>query len=153
MQVSDTPMHSVAMVGVVPVGDRVLCIKRQDNGRWEPPAGVLERDETFQACVEREVLEETGVTVRARRVTGLYKNMVHPKRPVTMVWLCDYLTGTPRATEESREARWLTVDEVKELLPPAHAARILDAISANSSSAVAVRYHNGTTIYEKSSVG
>ena len=39
---------------------RVLVIRRRDNGRWEPPGGVLELDETFEAGVRREVHEETA---------------------------------------------------------------------------------------------
>lgn len=143
----DTPMHSVAMVGIVPFRERILCVQRQDNARWEPPAGVLERDETFQDCVEREVMEETGVKVRAKCVTGLYKNMTHPKRPVTVVWLCEYISGEPKSTEESRQSKWLTITEVQEMLPPAHAARVMDAVNAKSSSYVTVRYHNGTDIF------
>lgn len=43
---SQVPIHSVAMVGVVAKNGLVLCICRKDNGHWEPPAGILERDET-----------------------------------------------------------------------------------------------------------
>jgi 8-oxo-dGTP diphosphatase len=40
-----------------------------------PPGGVLELDEAPVDGVVREVLEETGVQVRAERLTGVYKNM------------------------------------------------------------------------------
>jgi 8-oxo-dGTP diphosphatase len=54
---SDTPKHSVSVAGIV-VGERerVLLIRRRDNGRWEPPGGVLELGETFEEGVRREVL-------------------------------------------------------------------------------------------------
>ncbi|MGR3936071.1 NUDIX hydrolase, partial [Streptomyces sp. BRA346] len=40
--------HSVSVAGVI-VDDagRALLIKRRDNGKWEPPGGVLEREETI----------------------------------------------------------------------------------------------------------
>jgi 8-oxo-dGTP pyrophosphatase MutT (NUDIX family) len=49
---SDTPMHSVSVASIV-VGERerVLLIRRRDNGRWEPPGGVLELGETFAVRV------------------------------------------------------------------------------------------------------
>jgi len=42
----DLPRHSVSVAAVV-VDDsnRVLVIRRQDNGAWQLPGGVLELDE------------------------------------------------------------------------------------------------------------
>lgn len=62
--------HSVSVAGVVVDGDgKVLVIRRRDNGRWEPPGGVLEIGETFEDGVRREVHEETGLWVRVDRLT------------------------------------------------------------------------------------
>lgn len=136
------------MIGVVVRDERVLAIRRADNGHWETPAGILEHDETFEACVEREVREETGVEVRASRLTGVYKNMAHPKRPVTMVWLCDYMSGQPRHTEEAVDVRWLDLDEIRALMAPAYATRVFDALENDhpGPDAVSIRYHNGSNI-------
>ncbi len=67
----DTPRHSVSVAGVVIRDDgRILAIQRRDNLHWEPPGGVLEMAETFEAGVRREVREETGVEVeRLTRAT------------------------------------------------------------------------------------
>jgi 8-oxo-dGTP diphosphatase len=72
----DQYVHSVSIAGVVvDEAGRVLVVQRRDNGRWEPPGGILERDETFEEGVVREVAEETGITVGVERLTGVYKNM------------------------------------------------------------------------------
>lgn len=98
----------------------------------------------------REIEEEAGITARALHVTGLYKNHVHPLRPVTVVWLCQYVSGEVRRTDESRETRWLTPAEVQERLAPAHgAARITDALSSNPECQIAVRSHDGVNILSK----
>ena len=49
--------HSVSVAGVV-IDDlgRALLIQRRDNGKWEPPGGVLEREETIPEALQREVL-------------------------------------------------------------------------------------------------
>lgn len=144
----DTPMHSVAMIGIVPDAEgRVLCIKRADNGNWEPPAGILELDEGLEACVEREVYEETLVCVRARHVVSINKEMTHPKRPVAVVWLCDYVSGVASPTDEALEARWLTIPEVGELVRPAHAVRIYDALNWENAQVVVTRYHDGVSVF------
>ncbi|MFI0486011.1 NUDIX domain-containing protein [Actinomadura sp. 9N215] len=70
------PRHSVSVSGIVVRDDeRVLALKRADDGRWAPPGGVLELDETPFEGVVREVFEETGVKVEPDRLTGVYKNM------------------------------------------------------------------------------
>ena len=86
-----TPKHSVSVAGIVVRDDgRVLVIKRDDNGHWEAPGGVLELDESFEAGVRREVLEETGLEVAVDRLTGVYKNLAHgivapvPGRPLVL---------------------------------------------------------------------
>lgn len=46
--------------------NRVLLMRRASGqnceGLWEFPGGKIEPDETPQACLEREMFEETGVT-------------------------------------------------------------------------------------------
>ena len=56
--------HSVSVAGVViDENGRTLVIQRRDNGRWEPPGGILERDEPIIEGLLREVREETGLVV------------------------------------------------------------------------------------------
>jgi ADP-ribose pyrophosphatase len=53
-------------------GDEVLLIRHRqtDDGRtyWLLPGGGIEPPETPEQCVEREMREETGLTVRAERL-------------------------------------------------------------------------------------
>lgn len=51
---------------------RVLLGRRNDVMLWAPPSGVVELGETPGHTVVREVLEETGLQVRAERLIGLY---------------------------------------------------------------------------------
>src|SRR5918912_3694502 len=118
----DQHIHSVSVAGVV-VDDagRVLVARRRDNGHWEAPGGILERDETFEEGVAREVAEETGVTVEVDRLTGVYKNMT--RSIVALVYRCRPLHGTAHATSESDAVAWLTPAEVAGQLAPAYAVR------------------------------
>ena len=68
--------HSVSVAGVViDENGRTLVIQRRDNGHWEPPGGILERDESIIEGLLREVREETGLIVEPVALTGVYKNM------------------------------------------------------------------------------
>ena len=53
---------------------RVLLTKRQDNGQWCLPSGGVEPGESVAEACEREVLEETGLSVRVKRFVGVYSH-------------------------------------------------------------------------------
>jgi len=136
-----TPKHSVSVAGVVVRDDgRVLVIRRDDNGHWEAPGGILELDESFEAGVRREVLEETGLAVTVERLTGVYKNLTHGI--VALVYRCRPAGGEPRATEEAREIRWMTKEEVQSAMVPAFGVRVLDAFEEAPQS----RAHDGVEL-------
>ncbi|MBE0671237.1 MAG: NUDIX domain-containing protein [Anaerolineales bacterium] len=54
--------------------EKVLLTQRADNGRWCIPGGQLEAGESAAEACEREVWEETGLKVRAKRLIGVYSN-------------------------------------------------------------------------------
>jgi ADP-ribose pyrophosphatase YjhB (NUDIX family) len=136
-----TVNHSVSVAGIVVRDDgRILAIKRQDNGQWQPPGGVLELAETLEEGVEREVLEETGVRVAVRRLTGVYKNM--PLGVVALAYLCTPVSGTPTTSAEATAVQWMTRDQVREAMSPAFAIRVLDAFDEPAQS----RSHDGVNL-------
>ena len=44
--------------------DKVLLVRRADNGQWTLPAGIIHPGEEPSHTAVREVLEETGVAIR-----------------------------------------------------------------------------------------
>lgn len=136
-----TPKHSVSVAGIVVRDDgRVLVIKRDDNGHWEAPGGVLELDESFEAGVRREVLEETGLEVTVERLTGVYKNLTHGI--VALVYRCRPVGGEPHPTDEAREISWMTQEDVQSAMTPAFGVRVLDAFGESPQS----RTHDGVDL-------
>jgi 8-oxo-dGTP diphosphatase len=136
-----TPKHSVSVAGIVVRDDgRVLVIRRDDNGHWEAPGGVLELDESFEAGVQREVLEETGLAVTVERLTGVYKNLAHGI--VALVYRCRPAAGAPHATEEACEISWMTREEVQAAMTPAFGVRVSDAFEEAPHS----RTHDGVNL-------
>jgi 8-oxo-dGTP diphosphatase len=136
-----TPKHSVSVAGIVVRDDgRVLVIRRDDNGHWEAPGGVLELDESFEAGVRREVLEETGLEVTVERLTGVYKNLT--LGIVALVYRCRPAGGEPRVTDEAREIRWMTTEEVYSAMTPAFGVRVSDALGESPQS----RAHDGVNL-------
>jgi 8-oxo-dGTP pyrophosphatase MutT (NUDIX family) len=132
--------HSVSVAAVVTdESGRILVIQRRDNGAWEIPGGILERDETVPAGLRREVEEETGLVVEAGPLTGVYKNM--RLGVVALVLRARLVGGDARATEESAAVDWWTPAEVERRMSMVVAVKVLDAFRVDGP---AVRHHDGT---------
>ncbi|MEU9888621.1 NUDIX hydrolase [Sphaerisporangium sp. NPDC051011] len=133
--------HSVSVAGVI-IDDqgRALLTQRRDNGHWEAPGGVLERDEDIITGLLREVREETGLDVEPVTLTGVYKNMT--RGIVALVFRCKLISGHLTETDETRSFRWVTADEVRTLASEAFAVRVLDAMRNDPTPAI--RHHDGT---------
>lgn len=142
MSPTTTPTHSVSVAAAI-IDDqgRALAVQRRDNGKWEPPGGVLELGETIPDGLAREVYEETGLTVEPETVTGVYKNMKHGI--VAIVFRCHVTGGELRPSDETSAFAWLTPDEIPDRMTEAFAIRILDAFEPVWPH---VRSHDGVNI-------
>ena len=120
---------------------QLLAVRRRDNGHWEPPGGVLELDETIQAGLVREVLEETGMRVEPEALTGVYKNM--RRGIIALVFRCRIVADEPQPTAEAEQIAWLSADQVRELMHEAYATRLLDALQPGPA---AIRAHDGLSL-------
>ncbi|MFZ5857617.1 MAG: NUDIX domain-containing protein [Chloroflexota bacterium] len=53
---------------------KVLLTRRRDNGQWCLPSGGMDAGESPSETAIREVLEETGLHVRVKRLVGVYSD-------------------------------------------------------------------------------
>ena len=134
------PSVSVA-AAIINQDGQLLAVRRRDNGHWEPPGGVLELDETIQAGLVREVLEDAGLRVEPEALTGVYKNM--RRGIIALVFRCRIIRGEPHATNEVQEVAWLPPHEVRDRMHEAYATRLLDALDSGRP---AVRAHDGLSL-------
>ena len=120
---------------------RVLLTKRQDNGQWCLPSGGLEPGESAAEACEREVLEETGLSVRAKRLVGVYS---HPDQLVVYAdgnkvqivalhFEAEITGGELGLSDETSDFGYFSMDEIEKLeMLGRHKERIADTLAARS---------------------
>lgn len=103
----------VGVGAVIVHEDRVVLVKRRYEplaGRWSIPGGAVETGETLEACVAREMAEETGFVVDVGPVIEVVDRITHDEagRVVYHFVLIDYLCrpvgGELRAGSDVAEA-------------------------------------------------
>jgi ADP-ribose pyrophosphatase YjhB (NUDIX family) len=91
----------------------VLLHRREDSPLWAIPGGKIKMDESVARCLKREMQEELGVEVSAKRLLGIYTDpsylialgkQVH--RVFLIVFLCVIKKGKLKLTNETAEYRW-----------------------------------------------
>jgi 8-oxo-dGTP pyrophosphatase MutT (NUDIX family) len=116
-----------SVAGIVFSTDRkeVLLIKRRDVPVWTLPGGGIDEDETSSMAVEREILEETGFTVKVVRLIGDYIPMNRLAKR-THLFECKILSGEKQITDETRGIGFFPLNALP-LMPPPYLEWIEDA--------------------------
>ncbi|MDQ3159477.1 MAG: NAD(+) diphosphatase, partial [Pseudomonadota bacterium] len=110
------PRTDQAVIVAVGDGERLLLGRQASWAprRWSVVAGFVEPGETLEMAVAREVMEETGVRVRAARYLA---SQPWPFPGSLMLgFLADADPDEPVVSDELEAARWFTADEVRACL-------------------------------------
>ncbi len=105
---------------------RILLAHRRDIDWWNIPGGGMEYGETLDDAVCREVREETGLEVEVERLVGVYSKP--QKQEVVLTFCCHVIGGVLTETEESRECRYFSPDNLPLNTLVKHRQRIEDAL-------------------------
>jgi 8-oxo-dGTP pyrophosphatase MutT (NUDIX family) len=142
-QIGQVPLWLPGATAVVIRDQQVLLIKRSDNLAWAPVTGIVEPGENPADCAIREVLEETGIHVVARRLAlvSVSPPIVHANgdraRYLDLVFRMDWVGGEPfPADDECLEACWVDLAQLPEM--SADLRRRVEVASDDNFSAPAV---------------
>jgi 8-oxo-dGTP diphosphatase len=102
---------------------KFLMMKRQGShgaGTWSLPGGHLEFNESFEDTARREVMEETGLTVKNVRFGAVTNDIFtdEGKHYITVWVLSDYAEGKEQILEPDKctGMQWRTFDDLPQPL-------------------------------------
>lgn len=121
-------------VGAVLIHEgRVLLIRRGKEplrGRWVVPGGTVEVGETLEQALVREVQEETGLVVKPMEVVTVFDRIERRGAAVLyhyviVDYLCEYVSGTPRAASDAEAVALVAPDELPAYSLPEKALEVV----------------------------
>jgi ADP-ribose pyrophosphatase YjhB (NUDIX family) len=114
------PTPKVDVRALVRRDGEVLLVRERADGRWSLPGGWADVGWAPAAMAEREVAEESGYQVRARRLLALWDRARHNPGPsfyssYKVAIACDLVGGKPRPSIETLEVAWFPPGGLPEL--------------------------------------
>jgi ADP-ribose pyrophosphatase YjhB (NUDIX family) len=109
----------VGVGGIVMRDRRIALIKRgspPSYGEWSIPGGLVDLGESLESAVSREVLEETGLTVRVERLFELVQRIIPDGdgriryHYIIADYLCTVTGGELIAGSDALDAGWFDED-------------------------------------------
>jgi 8-oxo-dGTP diphosphatase len=124
---------------IVDEGGRVLLVRHSYGPEnWELPGGASEPGETIVATALREVREETGLSVRPERLTGIYYRADNDSHH--FVFACTAGDGAAPfpASSEISDCRYWPTDDLPRPISEFTVRRLRDALAEDAVSGLPV---------------
>lgn len=105
-------------------GHRVLLVKRRKppcQDEWAIPGGKIKLGESLQQAAEREVLEETGITIKAGEAVFAFDLIDKDSEDtirfhyVIVDLMAEYINGAITAASDASAAGWFSKTELTSL--------------------------------------
>jgi len=102
---------SPGVVVLIVDDDMVLLGERAKDvflgGKWSLPGGFIEHDEDFLSAAHREIMEETGLSIKLISVISVVSNFLSPKlHTLVIVLLVEKISGTLRPGDDMVRLEW-----------------------------------------------
>lgn len=126
MQITDHKnLVIVASIAIIDANDQILIAKRPNkkhlSGFWEFPGGKVEKGESPENALVREVKEELNIDINNKCIAPLtfsefnYENF----HLLLLLYVCRRWEGEPMSMEKN-EIKWVSVNTLRQYkMPPA----------------------------------
>jgi ADP-ribose pyrophosphatase len=134
-QKNDYPSNPRVAVGAVVFKDGCVLLVRRGQppaeDLWAIPGGSVEIGETLREAAEREILEETGIQIRASKPIYTFDVIDRDTAGkvrfhyVIVDLAANYVRGEPLPGDDALEARWISAEEINGLEVSAATLKLL----------------------------
>jgi len=131
------PQKPIVGVGAIVVKEgKVLLVKRAappSRGLWAIPGGSLELGETLQRGAEREILEETGIRIKAGSPVYAFDFLEYDAQNklqyhfVVVDMEAEYVAGEVQAADDALDASWVSPEDLPGMPVSKNTLKILKA--------------------------
>ncbi|MBU0754077.1 MAG: A/G-specific adenine glycosylase [Planctomycetes bacterium] len=123
--------HVTIVAGIIWKKDKILIGRRKPEGLlgglWEFPGGKLEKGESLEEALHREIKEEVGIFVRMDRPLAIIKHAYTHFRITLHAFECTHLRGRARALG-CTQVRWIGVKDLDRYAFPKANQKIMAAL-------------------------
>ena len=111
-------MQPIAGIGAVVIhNQQVLLVKRgkpPKQGLWCIPGGKIKFGETLQQAAEREIHEETGVTIKAGAPVYVFDliETVPQIHYIIVDLIAEYISGNVSPGDDAADAKWFSLQMI-----------------------------------------
>lgn len=102
----------VAAAVLIEEDGRVLLVRRANEpyrGLWTLPAGFINGGENPAEAAERECLEETGLSVRVKRVLDIISGREHERgADFIIIYLAEIISGELTPADDADAVEWFS---------------------------------------------
>jgi ADP-ribose pyrophosphatase YjhB (NUDIX family) len=105
-------------------GSRILLVQRGKQpllDYWSLPGGAVETGERLEDALQREVLEETALTVNVNQIAVIFERIMPDTAGtceyhyVLVDFYCTILSGNPVAGDDSKDVGWFEIADLANL--------------------------------------
>lgn len=117
---ADFQSPKLTVDGMLIEAGSVLLVRRRNppfDGFWSLPGGFVDSGETVEAACAREVLEETGLEVKVKKLVGVYSKPGRDPRghTVSIAYLVERVGGEISAGDDAKEAEFFPLSKLPKL--------------------------------------